>query len=450
MARAPDAPNVVGGQLDPYVSQSLQQGGQQSSNRLIAAMQEQGATQRAGMQTASAEKQQQMAGQQSMQKQAADLAMQDRQMASDEVGKREDRKHLEMMQTQNQQFLATQDKLKLEHDDAVLKHDDARADKIIQMMRDEEDLKRMMDTRTANENNKLLYSFITQFGKKQAGEEQYITQAAADAEETEQTKTMHERSVEEVRTLSQRDALFALDTPTIISFQKTQIGPMIPPVVKEVIEPSGYGKAGGILRVLQAQIQSQGSKVEIGDLLGGNTGAIRDKVVAGKLGHVDIRSAISSIDGVSKAIDEKIVGASESDKKKWGSKKDDLFLMRKSLLRLMDDKTKIVGRTNETVGTVAHTALDRIVGIGRGSEVLKYKASMKASGYEDGAKALAETYRKSQTPGQAFAYPPGANAYMKSRIDAINALGGSSISVQPSAGVGPTLDQLDVRGIEGL
>jgi len=92
MARAKDAPTQTGGEISPYVQTSLQRGKQQAENRLVAAMQEtgatqrtamaeQGATERAGMQAAT-----QRAGM------AAQTASADKRAAEDERARREDRK----------------------------------------------------------------------------------------------------------------------------------------------------------------------------------------------------------------------------------------------------------------------------------------------------------------------------------------------------------------------
>jgi hypothetical protein len=69
MPRSQDA-QVTGGQLDPYVQQSLLQGKQQASNRLITAMQEAGAGQRQAAASSAEMERQKLAGQQAMQQQA--------------------------------------------------------------------------------------------------------------------------------------------------------------------------------------------------------------------------------------------------------------------------------------------------------------------------------------------------------------------------------------------
>jgi len=77
MARGKDAPAITGGQIDPYVAGTLQRGKEMKQSRLLAAMKEKGATERAGIASST---QLQTAGIQ----QETSLKMQAAQSASDD------------------------------------------------------------------------------------------------------------------------------------------------------------------------------------------------------------------------------------------------------------------------------------------------------------------------------------------------------------------------------
>ena len=81
MARGQDAPAVRGGQLDPYVAQSMETSKQAASNRLLTAMQEAGATQRTEMQIGAQKEAAERSAQASVDQSRIQAAAQDRRSA---------------------------------------------------------------------------------------------------------------------------------------------------------------------------------------------------------------------------------------------------------------------------------------------------------------------------------------------------------------------------------
>jgi len=454
MARAPDAPNVTGGQLDPYVSQSLQQGQQQSSNRLITAMQQQGETQRAGMQTASAEKQQAMAGQQAIQKQAADLAMRDKEMAAEIASKGEDRKHTEMLQTQNQGFLAKQSELLREAELADQGHDDARAEKAYRRLMALEGARGAAALASARESAKVMLSAVDLSQMQESAMATYDDGLTSSAEKAEQDKIVHDGQIE-------------LSKNSILANRNFDISNISPESEKLSLGAKMYLGAkvalGGtlsrgypILGAVQERVTANGSKVDITALSSSDAHKIKDGIARGEIDYMDVRKAIAGLDGGMLAVDEKIKESSmESDKKAWGREKVRLGLRRSTLMGLGGETgTKIAGdQTGKTVAHVIREATGSISGSTVSSEIALRKVLM--GDMRKATASVKEGLRKKMEYSDPYAYPPNATPEDVEAYDFLNKM---KLSVFPSAGsitpVVParklTLDQLDTRGIEGL
>ena len=123
MARAKDAPTRVGGQIDPYVQRYIMQSKQLAESRLVAAMQETGATTRTGMQETGATERAGIQAQTQRGVAAAQTASEDRRAAEDERSKREDRKFTVTMQDASQEFQAKQAELNREQQRAIISGD---------------------------------------------------------------------------------------------------------------------------------------------------------------------------------------------------------------------------------------------------------------------------------------------------------------------------------------
>jgi hypothetical protein len=123
MARAQDASVQTGGQIDPYVAQSMSQRKQATENRLLESMRQAGATQRQAMAGAQQARMQQASLQAQTEQQAAQLAADDRRAAERIAENRKERAIREAELKATNKF--RRDKLALDQQ----RLDDLRADR---------------------------------------------------------------------------------------------------------------------------------------------------------------------------------------------------------------------------------------------------------------------------------------------------------------------------------
>ena len=122
--------SIVGGQIDPYLQQSMQQNKQLAENRLTTAMQEKGATQRTAMQEKGAGERASLQAQTQREGQAAQSASDDKRAAEAEIARREDRKFAQTMQETTQEFQAKQSELDRDQQKAIISGDRKYKDEI--------------------------------------------------------------------------------------------------------------------------------------------------------------------------------------------------------------------------------------------------------------------------------------------------------------------------------
>ncbi|KKK55520.1 hypothetical protein LCGC14_3073720, partial [marine sediment metagenome] len=111
MPRGQDAPIRAGGQVDPYIQQSLIQGKQQANSRLIAAMQEAGATKRAEVASATQIKTTASQGRTQRDIAAGQQEGADNRAAQAERGRRADQEFTKFMEGERQSFETEQSSL---------------------------------------------------------------------------------------------------------------------------------------------------------------------------------------------------------------------------------------------------------------------------------------------------------------------------------------------------
>jgi hypothetical protein len=371
MARAQDATTVTGGGVDPYVQQSLAQNKQLADNRLITAMREQGATSRQKMAGKQGMEQQQLAGQQAMQRTAAEQAAEDKRMAAQIAGAREDRKHRETMENIRQSFEKEQAKLKRLEDLADQAHDDAGKEKVWKRQQALAALNNTLILQQQREMNKAMLSSLKLGKMKRTAHERTVTSLATKAEEDERTKKAYDDRVEGVRASASNDARFVYDPlvveePTKWDWIKVATGIRQPVEGKAEVSLPKSNISGVALGIAK----DGGMGMSATSLLSGTVDDIRESIVKGNINFQDVRVAIGTLDGLKKAAEEKRAAAKEEKEKKyWKEQADRFSAQRNNISQLVGDPKQAPGSQYETVGKVVLMGIAPIEGLSTGAEI---------------------------------------------------------------------------------
>lgn len=410
MPRGQDPQPVQGGQLNPYVQQSLQSGKQQAENRLLSATQEAGAMSRARMQEAGATQRTQMGIEAQQQMQAAQLEADDKRSAEAEAARREDQRFQKLMQEEQQAFLAEQSVLERDFQSARQDKQYDREDELLTKELDNVTLQSMIDAESSRQRNKVLLAMASMSQKGETAKQRMITSLTEDAEEADRNAGIHDRMKEEVSQAAMIDPRLSRAEEKIVQKPPMQ-GAWAP--YREVKEGS-YA-----MDVLQDQIRGNGSTVNVGDLQTNQSQGFVSKVASGELKQKDIRAAVSSLDGMIDALQKKKDdAASERDSKFWQRQLNDTRKMRLNLSKMMYDKTRIEGNDKQTVGSVIRDALGPIDGINTGSQIAKLKEMHQTTSAS--AEAYLEELRGAiEVPGMLMA-PEGASPYLMDLIERRN------------------------------
>jgi hypothetical protein len=394
MARGQDAPLRTGGQIDPYVAASMQQGRQLSENRLVSAMQEAGATTRAKRAEAGATQRTAMQIQAQQNMQAADLAAQDKRAAEAEKARRDDQKFAITMQESGQAFQAEQAKLQRDYDDAVRNKEWDRADKIYEQIEAARRFDYELDLDAQDRTTNAILS-MTKIGfQREQAREKAITTLYKSREDYERDKEIYDttiqRTVDGFGTDKRIDQPIpgTLEPPKPPSKLKTiglsALG-MVPE--KYLEETQEYAKKlrtveyADPLGVMQSQLNRTGSPISIEDLSPINAVSLESDVANNKIQAQDIRNTAAVIEGTLQFLDSRI---SETPAGKevsfWKNTKAKVIRMRDTLENLRRSNRKIATNGNETVGVRAKTAFG-ITGTSLGSRISSMKSTLGTEDY---------------------------------------------------------------------
>jgi hypothetical protein len=394
MPRGQDAPLRTGGEVSPYVTSSMQQNKALAENRLVAAMQEAGATERTRTteQGAAARTAMQVQAQRNMQ--AADIAAQDRRAAEAEAARREDRQFTETMQESTQAFQAEQAKLERDYQDAVRNKEWDRADKIFEQVEAARRFDFEMELDASERTTNAILS-MTKLGlQQQAAREKAITTLADSEQKFEQDKEIYDTTVN--RTIDGFSSDKRMDLPIPGS-----ITPPTPPSKLKTIgmaaigmTPEGYIKEAGAyaekireakyadpIGVMQSQINQTGASISVEELSSRGVSGLEDRLANNKIQAQDIRNVAAVVEGTLEALNDRISKASaDKEISFWKSKKAEVIEMRSSLENLRRSQRKIETNGNETVGTRVRTALG-VKGASLGGRVSMIKKTLGTSDY---------------------------------------------------------------------
>jgi len=360
MPRAKDAPAQTGGQINPYVTSTMQMNKQMSENRVLTAMKEAGATERAGIASSTQLKSQQMQGQQQIQAQAAQSAADDKRAAEAERGRREDMKFTEAMQESNQVFTAKQAELAKEHGMAMVKGDRAYAEKV----RDKQEALRRFEiekqTAAQERSTNAILSVLKGGMQRESSKEKALTVLSQEAEKFDKDKEVYERTKTRVTEKASSDR--RLDLPikgeyTVKAVRPMGIGGIPQAGPRELVS----GTQADPMGVLQDQLNNYQVKISVEDLAPENINKLEDSILNGTISAEEIRSTLGVLEGMKDVLKQRRkdnpLKTDEAAYDFWNNSYQTVIDMRNAVEGLAKSQKKIEGQEKETVGSRVQYAL---------------------------------------------------------------------------------------------
>lgn len=373
MPRAKDAPTQVGGEISPYVQTSLQRGKQQAESRLVAAMQETGATQRTAMAERGAGERAELQAQTQRAGMAAQATSDDKRAAEDERARREDRKFATTMSEASRDFQAKQAELDREQQRAIISGDRKYKNEIEKRR---EALRRFnieLNMDASERNTNAMLSIIKGSLKRETSMEKAKTVLEEEATRFDKDKDVYnktqERVAEAVGLDKRMDGILPRSAWNIYTGGKdvpvSTVG-LLPAVgvyraLQERVKISKEGLADP-MGVLQDQITKYGGSISVEEMAPANISKIEDQIQKGDIKTEDINKTLGALAGMIAAVKEKRDSAGkESDAFDfWQDTNLNMAQMRDSLEGLAKSKKKIAGSETETVGARVQYALGTI------------------------------------------------------------------------------------------
>lgn len=364
MARAKEPPTQVGGQISPYVQQSLQQSKQQSQSRLLTAMQEAGATERA--QIAAQPRGSQYGSDIASQRAAlaAQKEMSDKRAAEEEKARREDRKFTLAMQEASREFQTKQAELDREQQKAIIAGDRKYKDEIEKRR---EALRRFntelnMDAQERNTNAML--SILKGSLQRESSMEKAKTVLYEESEKFDKDKDIYNKTKERVTKAVVYDKRMDLPVRGEMATRAVPAGSPMGFSAGFTRTPAGIkpGTQADPMGVLQDQISKYGGNISVEEMAPANIHKIEAQIQEGKIKTEDINKSIGAVEGMLEAVNRK---RKSSDKKSedfdfWHDTYLTISQMRDSLESLSNSTKKIAGSKTETVGARVRYALGTV------------------------------------------------------------------------------------------
>ena len=361
MPRGKDAPAKVGGQIDPYVQRSLQQGRQLAESRLVTAMQEAGATGRTAMTERGATERAGIQAQTQRAGMAAQRESQDKRAAEAERAQREDRKFAQTMSEASRDFQAKQTELDREQQKAIIGGDRKYKDEIEKRR---EALRRFsieMNMDASERNSNAMLSIIKGSMQRETSMEKAKTVLEEEATKFDRDKEIYEKARERIVEAVQNDK--RMDLP-IQGIPKMEIytpsgafGGGYRPATE--VEP---GTQADPIGILQDQINKYGGNMSVEELTPTNINKIEEQIQRGDVKTEDINKTLAALEGMLDAVDVK---RKSFDKKSdefdfWHDAHLNIAQMRDSLEGLGNSKKKVADSETETVGARVQYALGTV------------------------------------------------------------------------------------------
>ena len=420
MPRGKDAPTQVGGQIDPYVQRSIQQSKQLAESRLVAAMQESGATGRA--QIAAASRPQGDSGLAvARERSAGALALADKRAAEDERARREDQEFTKTMTKVNHELRAKE--AELERAMRVAQTKEAREDarEIADRQLSLDKLRAVLGERAQVRNTNVQMSLIKGMKKSEANEERTKSAMFAESDEFDENKGKYERAkeslVDAIANDKRMDGMIPRTAWDVYTGGKdvpvSTLGFTSPVAIgyrfykeRKKIKEEGLADPIG---VLQDQITKREGKISVEDLSSANIHRIEEQIQAEDIKTEDINETFGAVDAMLEAIDEKrrSVDKKSSEFDFWNNQHITISQFKRNLIGLEDSDKKIKGSETQTVGKTILYALRTIRDGSLGNRVSRYKA-IRGDGNIDG---LYEEVSKSLDPYEPLPITEDMNKY---------------------------------------
>lgn len=378
MPRGKDAPTITGGQIDPYVISTMQQNKQQAESRILTAMQEEGATQRAGIASATQLKSQEMQGQQQIQAQAAATAADDKRAAEAERGRREDMKFTEAMQESNQVFTAKQAELAKEHGLAMVKGDRTYAEKI----RDEQDALRRFEiekqTFAQIRSTNAILSVLKGGMQRESSKEKALTVLSQEADQFDKDKEIYERTKTRVTEKASSDRRLTYPIGGKFEMKGARVTPQMGFGAGYAQIPTLQpGTTADPMGVLQDQLDNNQVKISVEDLAPENINKLEDSILNGTTSAEEIRSTLGVLEGMKDVLEQRRkdnpLKTDEAAYDFWNNSYQTVIDMRNAVEGLAKSQKKIEGQEKETVGSRVQYALGVIRNTSLGGQAARLR-----------------------------------------------------------------------------
>lgn len=361
MPRAKDAPTRVGGEIDPYVQRSIQQSKQLAESRLVAAMQERGATERTAMAERGAGERATLQAQTQRAGMAAQQESDDKRAAEDEIARRDDRKFAQTMAEASQDFQAKQAELDREQQKAIISGDRKYKNEIEKRR---EALRRFnieLNMDAAERNTNAMLSIIKGSLNRETSMEKAKTVLEEEATKFDKDKDVYNKTRERV-------------TETV-EFDKRMDLPIRGKPKMEIYTPvgafgGGYRPAADVepgtqadpMAILQDQINKYGGNITIEELAPDKISQVESQIQEGKVKTEDINKTLGALEGMLDAVNTRRRGvAKDSDEFDfWQDAHLNISQMRDDLEGLANSKKKIADSETETVGSRVQYALGTV------------------------------------------------------------------------------------------
>ncbi len=421
MAKTPGGGGVkVEGGLDPYVAQSLTRGRAGAEHRLVTAMQQEGATKRQGMASASQEKGQATQAQVSREQMAASATQQDKSLAAQERSKREEMEYNKARDKQTEAFHIEQNRISNEFTIAEREANWDKQDDLRKEQRAYDDVRDIADRKQARENYNAYFSLLKGQLKSEAAREKAYTSLSDSRDKFEKDKVVHERLVKNTVTRINEDK--RMDLPIRGDFRGKVV-----PAGSAMGFSSGFtttpemvpGSQADPIGVLQSQLTANGVSFSAEDSMPENISKLEASIAEGKVSPEDIRSSIGVYNAMLLELDKRKTSASKGDQSFWRDKYNTVEKMKRAVVGLRDSKVKI-GDTSDSVAKLVSQGLeatDPIYSKGLGA----WASEMKGEFGTDFAGML-DAMTKGTEPISLFDVDPTSNKHEQAARNRYNAV----------------------------
>ena len=404
MPRGKDAPTITGGQIDPYVASSIQQGKQQSQNRLLTAMKEAGAGSRTATQERGASERAAMGNQAQLRAQAAQAESDDKRAAEAERGRREDREFAKVEAQVSREFEVKREESRRLFEEKLIAGNRKEIREARQMMLDVQE-QQLIDILESEENStNAIASLIKGMDKQELAKEKFTSLSAEEEGKADQIEGAHNISIEGVtrKFLAKDKSYFLAGFENFSSDMAKSVG------------------SGQMMAALQ-ESNPKPEEFQFDNLFSNNLHLVKDKLKEGKLVPEDMRSVLGSLDGVTAGLKQNLKDATDPDEIKFLDAQDNmLFDMRNNLLSLLQSKDSIPDSQGQTIGSKMRDAFGPVLGFSQGQRIKQRKALRAEAGVGDPFDLL-DDYAQSRDVYKPREYKANASAFSKQLVDIRNA-----------------------------